>query len=92
MPWDTVLCVLDGTLWGELGLGWLGCKPQSADEIDRMLQYRRHRSALLGSLSRARCWLSDIPLRGLELRAVSKHGVHDDGKPACEGNARLAHG
>src|SRR5262245_8695951 len=32
------------------------------------------------------------PLRGLELRAVSKHGVHDDGKPACEGNARLAHG
>src|SRR5262249_25416361 len=49
-------------------------------------------SALLGSLSRPRCWLSDIPLRGLELRAVSKHGVHDDGKPACEGDARLAHG
>src|SRR5215813_381120 len=29
---NTVLCVLDGTLWGELGLGWLGCKPQFSNK------------------------------------------------------------
>ena len=39
---NAVLFVLDGTRWGELGTGWLGCKPQSADQIDRMLQNRRH--------------------------------------------------
>src|SRR5215469_7018496 len=39
---DAVLCVLDGTRWGQPGVGWLGCKPQSADRIDRMLQNRRH--------------------------------------------------
>src|SRR5262244_144571 len=94
---NTVLCVLDGTLWGELGLGWLGCKPQSAEEIDRMLQNRRHRPfpPLAVLCSGARLGLlagSSISLRGLELRAVSKHGVHDDGKPACQGDARLAHG
>jgi hypothetical protein len=43
MPWEHRSLLLNGTLWGELGLGWLGCKPQSADEIDRMLQNRRHR-------------------------------------------------
>src|SRR5262249_51474498 len=35
---------------------------------------------------------SAISLCGFELRAVSKHGMHDDGKPACQGDARLAHG
>ena len=66
---DAVLFVLDGTRWGELGTGWLGCKPQSADQIDRMLQNRRHHpfppsGALpLGSLSRPLLCLSDSPTR-----------------------------
>ncbi len=31
-------------------------------------------------------------LHGFELGAVLQHGEHDDGKPACESNPRLAHG
>ena len=31
-------------------------------------------------------------LRDLELSAVPKHGMHDDGKPPREGDTRLSHG
>jgi hypothetical protein len=93
---NAVLFVLDGTRWGELGTGWLGCKPRSADQIDRMLQNRRHHpfppsgafrsGACLGLFSRYAIALCD-----LEVGAVPKHGVHDDGEP-LESDTRLAHG
>jgi len=93
---DAVLCVLDGTRWGQLGAGWLGCKPQSADRIDRMLRNRRHHpfpsSASLRLGARFGLLSAKVGTLGrVQLGAVPEHGVHDDGEPPREGDTRLSH-
>ena len=75
---NAVLFVLDGTRWGELGTGWLSCKPQSAEQIDPHATESAPSpipslgSTPLGSLSRPLLPLSDSS-SDLEVGAVPKH-------------------
>jgi hypothetical protein len=62
-----------------------------------MLQNRRHHLLRPSGVAPARELVSAsypvCPLGGLrarEVRAASKHGVHDDSQPTCEGDPRFA--
>ena len=84
---------LDGVSWVQSGSVEIavGQTDRNATEsAPSSAPSRGRRSAReLGSTS---CLLSAARLGGLELGAVSQHGVHDDGEAPRQRDPRLAHG
>ena len=85
---------LDGVSWVWGGLVANRSRPIGSTACYRIgaITHSLPREHSARELVSASSLVKAIALCDLEVGAVPKHGVHDDGKPPREGDTRLAHG
>ena len=93
-PFSSCSMALDGVSWVRGGLVANRSRPIRSTACYRIgaITHSLPREHSARELVSASCFVKATVLRDLEVSAIPKHGMHDDGEPPREGDTRLAHG